>query len=69
MATDICTRLGRRIRVLRTEKAWTQQVLADHAELSREHLAELEAGKKEAGVRTLERLARALGTKPGSLLD
>ncbi len=69
MATDICVRLGRRIRVLRTEKGWTQQVLADHAELSREHLAELEAGNKEVGIRTLERIARALEITLGSLLD
>ncbi len=69
MATDICIRLGRRIRVLRTEKGWTQQVLADHAELSREHLAELEAGNKEAGVRTVERLANALDVRIASLLD
>jgi transcriptional regulator with XRE-family HTH domain len=36
-------------------------MLADHAELSREHLSELETGKKELGVRALERIARALG--------
>ena len=69
MATDICVRLGRRIRVLRTERGWTQQVLADHAEISREHLAELEAGNKEAGIRTVERLANALNVKTASLLD
>ncbi len=61
MATDICVKIGRRIRVLRTEREWTQTMLADHAELSREHLSELETGKKELGVRALERIARALG--------
>jgi transcriptional regulator with XRE-family HTH domain len=61
MATDICVRIGRRIRVLRTEREWTQTMLADHAELSREHLSELETGKKELGVRTLDRIAGALG--------
>ena len=35
-------------------------MLADHAELSREHLSELESGKKEMGVCTLDRLAKAL---------
>jgi transcriptional regulator with XRE-family HTH domain len=69
VATDICITLGRRIRILRTERGWTQQVLADHAELSREHLAELEAGNKEAGVRTVERIAKALDVKTASLLD
>jgi transcriptional regulator with XRE-family HTH domain len=69
MATDICVHLGRRIRVLRTERGWTQQVLADHLALTWEHLAELEAGNKEAGVRTIERIARALDVKIASLLD
>ena len=34
-------------------------MLADHAELTREHLSELENGNKEIGVRTLERIAWA----------
>lgn len=35
-------------------------MLADHAELTREHLSELENGHKEIGVRSLEKIARAL---------
>lgn len=53
-------RIGRRIRILRTERGWTQAMLADHAELTREHLSELENGHKEIGVRALEKIARAL---------
>ncbi len=34
-------------------------MLADHAELTREHLSELENGHKEIGVRTLERITQA----------
>lgn len=60
MATDICVRIGRRIRVLRTERGWTQAMLADHAELTREHLSELENGHKEIGVRALEKIVQAL---------
>jgi transcriptional regulator with XRE-family HTH domain len=36
-------------------------MLADHADLTREHLSELENGHKEIGVRSLEKIARALG--------
>ncbi len=61
MAIDICVRIGRRIRVLRSERGWTQAMLADHAELTREHLSELEAGKKEIGARALLRIAEAFG--------
>lgn len=70
MATpDICVRIGRKIRLQRTEKGWTQQVLADHAQITREHLSELESGNKEMGVRTLEQIAVALGVSPKDLID
>jgi transcriptional regulator with XRE-family HTH domain len=61
MATDICIRIGRRIRDLRLKQGMTQTILADHAQITREHLSELENGKKEIGVRTLERITAALG--------
>jgi transcriptional regulator with XRE-family HTH domain len=60
MATDICVRVGNKIRKLRRAKGWSQQLLADHAELERAHLSRLEDGKKEAGLRVLERIATAL---------
>jgi transcriptional regulator with XRE-family HTH domain len=70
MTADICLRVGLRIRTLRTERGWSQAMLADHAELSREHLAELEAGKKEVGIRTLERVVIAFGlTFPEFFID
>jgi transcriptional regulator with XRE-family HTH domain len=58
---DVCTQVGRRIRKLRNDRGWTQAMLADHAEITREHLSELENGKKEVGILTLSRLAGALG--------
>ncbi len=61
MANDLCVRVGRRIQALRTERGWTQAMLADHAELAREHISELENGKKEIGLRALGRIADALG--------
>lgn len=57
---DICVKVGRRIRVLRTARGWTQAMLADHAELTREHVSELENGHKEIGIRALEKIVRAL---------
>jgi len=61
MATELRIWLGRRIRELRDHKGWSQQVLADHAEMNREHLSDLENGKYEPTVGLLERLATALG--------
>ena len=59
---DICVTVGRRIRVIRDERGYTQAQLADFALLAREHLSELENGRKEVGIRTLERLVEALGS-------
>ncbi len=60
MAIDICVRVGNRIRELRLAKGWSQQMLADHAQIERAHITRLEEGKKEAGLRVLERIADAL---------
>jgi transcriptional regulator with XRE-family HTH domain len=60
MATDICVRVGNRIKELRQAKGWSQQLLADHAQIERAHLTRLEEGRKEAGLRVLERIATAL---------
>ena len=60
MASDICVRVGRKIRALRRARGWSQQLLADHAELERAHLSRLEEGRREAGLRVLERIAIAL---------
>ena len=69
MAGDICVWVGRRIRVLRTQRGWTQQILADHAEIAREHLSELENGRKEIGIKTLERIATALSLSLKDFFD
>lgn len=63
MASDICVRVGRKIRKLRRAKGWTQQLLADHAELERAHVSRLELGRREAGLRALEKIADALGVE------
>jgi transcriptional regulator with XRE-family HTH domain len=44
-------------------------MLADHAELTREHLSEVEGGKKEIGVRTLGRIVSALGMSLAKFFD
>jgi putative transcriptional regulator len=60
IAKSICVRVGARIRELRIGKGWTQQILADHAQIERAHLARLEEGKREAGLLILEKIADAL---------
>jgi transcriptional regulator with XRE-family HTH domain len=69
VAIDICTRIGRRIRYLRLGRGMTQVILADHAQITREHLSELENGKKEIGVRVLERIVSSLGISLSVFFD
>ena len=69
MATDICIRLGRKIRELRRQRGWRQIDLAVHAQLSKTHINELEAGKREIGLNALERLAKALDVKISELMS
>lgn len=60
--------MGNRIRELRQAKGWSQQILADHAQMERSHLTRLEDGKREAGLKILEKIADALGVEPYELL-
>ena len=57
MTIDICVRLGRRLRKLRTDRGWSQLYLAEVSGLGRSHISELENGRREAGLRALEMLA------------
>jgi transcriptional regulator with XRE-family HTH domain len=57
MANDICTRIGRRLRVLRTKRGWNQQYLAEISGVNRSHISEIENGKRDPHVSLLEMLA------------
>jgi len=57
VANDICVRLGRRLRKLRTDRGWNQAYLAESSGIGRVHISELENGRREAGLRVLEMLA------------
>jgi len=68
MASNIRIRLGSRIRELRLQRSWRQIDLAAHAELSKTHIHDIEAGKRQVGIEALERIALALDMKPSDLL-
>ena len=68
MATDICVRFGKRIRQLRTKRGWTQVYLAEHTGLGSVYISQLEHGKKEPGLRTVEILADSFEISPSQLL-
>jgi transcriptional regulator with XRE-family HTH domain len=68
MATDICVRFGRRIRELRRKRGWTQVYMATHTGLGSVYVSQLELGKKEPGLRTIEILALSFEMTPAQLL-
>lgn len=68
MATDICARFGRRIRELRRKRGWTQVYMATHTGLGSVYISQLENGKKEPGLRTIEILALSFEMTPSQLL-
>lgn len=54
-------RVGRRIRVLRMAAGIPQGTLALMTGLTKSYMSEIESGKKNLTLRTLERIATALG--------
>jgi transcriptional regulator with XRE-family HTH domain len=47
--------------MLRTEKDWSQEQLAERASIQRSYLADLERGARNPSVRTLIKISNALG--------
>lgn len=62
MAKDICVAVGDRIRDLRVRKNWRQIDLAAYAEISENDVSDLELGRKEFCIRTLQAIASAFDT-------
>jgi transcriptional regulator with XRE-family HTH domain len=64
----LCVQLGKRIRALRLKKGWTQTDLAVHLDMNRGHISDIETGKREVGIITLQVVARGLETSMSTLL-
>lgn len=54
---EVCVRVGRRVRKLRQQRGWTQTYMSVHTGLGRPFISDIELGKKEPGLRSLEILA------------
>jgi transcriptional regulator with XRE-family HTH domain len=52
--------LGKRIRAARQELSWSQEDLADKAEIDRSYIGGVERGERNVSFTTLCRIARAL---------
>jgi len=65
---DICVRFGRRLQNLRNKKGMEQIDLSVASGLTRNYISQIENGRQEACLRTIEKLATGLDMKPWELL-
>jgi transcriptional regulator with XRE-family HTH domain len=56
------------LRQLREERGWSQEQLAEHADLNRSYLGEVERGCAVPSLLTVDKLAAALGISLSSLI-
>jgi transcriptional regulator with XRE-family HTH domain len=64
----LLAQLGKRIQTLRKKKRWTQTDMAVCLDMNRGHISDIERGKREAGIITLQVIARGLDTSMSDLL-
>jgi len=61
--------LGKNLRAARKRLGLTQEQVAERSGVQAGEVSRIETGKRDPKVSTLERLAKAVETKPGRLLD
>jgi transcriptional regulator with XRE-family HTH domain len=64
----IVSSFGTCVRQLREQHAWSQEALAERADLNRSYLGELERGQAIPSLLTLKKLSDALGVSVSHLL-
>jgi len=64
----LLVQLGKRIRARRRKKGWTQTDMAVGLDMNRGHISDIELGKREVGIITLQVIARGLNTTMETLL-
>lgn len=61
--------LAQNVRLARTRRGWSQERLAERAEVHRTYIGAVERGERSIGLDNLERIAAALGVSASQLLD
>jgi transcriptional regulator with XRE-family HTH domain len=65
---DLLTRFAGNVRRLRAKKKLSQKALADKVGISVSYVSMLERGQRSPPLETIEKMAKALGVPPGTLL-
>lgn len=69
MSTAIALRFGKRLKALRLRKGWTQVVMAEKLGIDRSYLSDIETGKKNVCLPTLEIIAQGFQISISRLLS
>jgi transcriptional regulator with XRE-family HTH domain len=65
----VLAEFGRNLRKFREAAALTQEALAEKADMDRTYLSDIERGLRNAGIKNIVRLAKALGIPASRLMD
>lgn len=65
---DLRAAFGQRVKDLRDQREWSQEHLAERAGLDPTYISGIELGRRNPGLNTLNRLARALNISLPTLL-
>jgi transcriptional regulator with XRE-family HTH domain len=69
MSNELSRRFGIRLKQLRNKQGWTQVYMAEHAGIDRSYISDMENGKKNVCLPTLQVLARCFGISMSKLLS
>ena len=65
---DIKKKFGKKVKLLRVEKGWSQEKLALTADLDRTYIPSIEAGRRNVSIVVIEKIANALNVEIIELL-
>lgn len=67
--SDTVKKLGHKVRILRVDKSFSQEALAEKSNLNRSFIGLLERGKTNPTIKNLENIANALDVEIKNLFD
>lgn len=67
--TSFSAQIGKKLRILRRQRGWSQTDLGEHVGLSMATISNLETGRTQITVDYLAQFADALGCSPGDFFD
>ncbi len=69
MSVEVVKRFGQKIRQLRIERDWSQELLAEKADMHRNYVGMVERGERNPSLRQIERFAVAFGVNIKDLFE